>query len=161
LDLRLPTAAYNGTAVWTGPDGATYNNDAISFVAILDNDPAIEGAWTLTPSFTNDCPAFGSQVLNFIINIDPFLSVDDIALDGFTMYPNPTTGKLTVKSKSSLLDSKIVIYDVTGRKLMRRVNVNQIDDKGIVVDMSKLSTGAYFVSIETNSFKIVKRIIKN
>jgi len=161
LGLRLPSAAYDGTATWTGPNGAAYNSDTVNFVNVTDADPVIEGSWTLTVSFTNDCPAFAPQVLNFSITINPALSVNDFAFDGFKMYPNPTNGLLTIESTLSLLNSKVAIYDVTGRTLMNKVNVKHVDDTSLSIDMSQLSTGAYFVSIETDSNKIVKRIIKN
>lgn len=157
--LRIPNVA--GTTTWTGPDGTVYNNDVISFTSVPDNDPAVEGVWSTTVSFTNDCPAFAPQTVNFSINIDPLLSVDDNTLDGFTIYPNPTSGMLTITSASNLINSKVDIYDVTGRRLMDEINVKQIDDKRLSVDMSSLSSGAYFISIETNSNKIVKQIIKN
>ncbi len=157
--LRIPTVA--GTTTWTGPDGTIYNNDIVAFTSVPDNDPAVEGVWSMTVAFTNDCPAFAPQTVNFTINIDPLLSVDENTFDGFTIYPNPTNGILTIVGVSSLVDSNVDIHDVTGRKLMDKVNVKQINENRMSIDMSGLSSGAYFISIETNSNKIVKRIIKN
>lgn len=161
FDLRLPAFAFDGTLVWTGPDGTTYNSNTVGFTSILDNDPAIEGDWLLTVSFTNACSASASQTMNFTVVIDPFLSVDDTALVGFAIYPNPTSGMLTIVANTNLLNSKVHISDITGRRLMNKINVKQINDSRLSVDMSGLSSGAYFISIESNSNKIIKRIIKN
>ncbi len=159
LTLRIPSVI--GTTVWTGPDGTEYTNDTINFTSIQDADPAIEGAWSMTASFTNDCPALAPQTVTFNINIDPVLSVNDNAFDGFTIYPNPTNGEITIIGASSLVNSKVDVFDVTGRQLMNKVNVNTINDNRLSLDMSSLSSGAYFISVEINSNKIVKQIIKN
>ncbi len=159
LDLRLPAASFNGTAVWTGPNAATYNGASVAFASVPDNDPAVEGAWSLTVTSTNGCPE--PQTMTFNINIDPLLSVNDNSLETFAVYPNPTSGEVTIIGASGLMNSTVILHDVTGRRLMNRVEINKVNDKTMTINMSNLSSGAYFISIETSSNKIVKRIIKN
>jgi hypothetical protein len=50
------------------------------------------------------------------------------------------------------------IYDVYGR---RQVTETPSHQGNLVIDLSELKSGIYFVKINTNEGNIVKRIIKN
>ena len=75
-------------------------------------------------------------------------------LSGLSIYPNPITSKLYIKSTVSRISS-INIYTLTGQQVM------SITDNFNVIDLSVLPSSVYFFKIKTESgmgtFKIVKK----
>ena len=160
LDLRLPASAFNGTLIWTSPNGTTYTTNTVSFSSVVDGDNAVEGNWTLQVSFTNDCaPALAPQNMNFTVVIDPLLSTSEFSLEQLVLYPNPTNSTVFIKGMKSTKDLKVGIIDITGRILLNQVDVST-NDKEVKVDMSKLSSGTYFITLENNDFKTIKKVVK-
>ena len=68
-----------------------------------------------------------------------------------TVYPNPTTDYLTVKTQNHV--KEILIFDTTGKI------VDQSKSK--TIDLRSLSTGFYIVKVETDkevsTFKVIKK----
>ena len=61
-----------------------------------------------------------------------------------------------------LQNSKITLYDITGRVLSNKINIDFIDDKSIIINVSNLADGNYFITIKTeNNNTLTKRFIKN
>ena len=88
---------------------------------------------------------------------------DNTAIDlVYAVYPNPTSGKLTLKlDASSISDTKSMIYqlyDLNG-KLIRS---DQLKEKETNIEMSDLTTSSYYLRI-IKSKKVIKtfKIIKN
>ena len=82
------------------------------------------------------------------------------------IYPNPATNMVTVQITppveselpSSLLETRNVeLYDVYG-KLLRTV---PIVSSTTSIDVSTLSSGIYFISLNTGDGRVVKKLIKN
>ena len=79
------------------------------------------------------------------------VGIADVAdLDGITIYPNPTTGKLTIGAEGVL---KVEVYDYSGRLVATFTNTNQLD-------ISQLPTGTYALRISLQKGNTVRRIIK-
>ena len=158
--MRLPSSAFNGTLLWTSPNGTTYTSNTVSFTNVVDGDNAVEGNWTLDISFTNDCAApLAPQNMNFTVNIDATLSTSDFNLEELVLFPNPTKNSVTIKGMKSTKDLKVGIIDITGRVLLNQVDITT-SNKEVKVDMSKLSSGTYFITLENNEFNTVKKVIK-
>ena len=160
LTLRLPATAFNGTILWTGPDNTTYTTNSVNFTNITDNDAAIEGAWTAQASFTNDCgSSLAPQMINFTVVIDPLLSTDDFNLNNVVLYPNPTKSTISIKGMKSVQDLKVSILDITGRVLVNQVNISKSNNE-VKIDMNQLSSGTYFITLDSDNFNVVKKVIK-
>ena len=71
-------------------------------------------------------------------------------LDGINIYPNPTTGKLTIDAEGVL---KVEVYDYSGRLVATFTNTNQLD-------ISQLPTGTYALRISLQKGNTVRRVIK-
>ena len=71
-------------------------------------------------------------------------------LDGIDIYPNPTTGKLTIGADGV---QKVEVYDYSGRLVGTYVNTNQLD-------ISKLPAGTYALRISLQKGNTVRRVIK-
>ena len=73
----------------------------------------------------------------------------------FTLYPNPTTGQLTiVMNNEQLTMNNVEIYSVTGQLLQSKI-VN-LQSK-IEIDVSHLASGMYFLKIGNKTVKFVKQ----
>lgn len=83
------------------------------------------------------------------------LSVGEHNLDdSIKMYPNPASGNVNIKA-SGIINS-IEFYDVQGRILMTGL----VNDNSIILDLSKFSTGIYYVKIKTDKGHKVEKLIK-
>jgi len=75
------------------------------------------------------------------------------------IYPNPTTGKLTMDNGQLTIES-VEIYDIYGRK-QKGERRKEKGEREIVIDISELYNGIYFVKIQTENGIVVKKVIKN
>jgi hypothetical protein len=74
-----------------------------------------------------------------------------------TVFPNPTSGYLTVICQDNQIIKRIDIFDVNGRKVMEKI----VSSNQISLDLSGLPMGLYLLIADTGNHKIVKKIIKN
>jgi 1,4-alpha-glucan branching enzyme len=75
------------------------------------------------------------------------LSIDEEALLGFSIYPNPTTTSFSVNTPVS----DIEIYDLTGKLVKSfKGDFNRTD----AFDISGLNTGMYIVKVENNNNQV-------
>jgi len=123
--------------VTTNANGATsvYSTD-------LDGD----GDMDVLSASSNDDKITGYE------NLSTTLSIDQNMLNNFSVYPNPTSDILRVKSANTI--SQIDIYNQLGQLVLINSDQNMIDT-------SSLNQGTYFCKIkdENGSFG-VKKIIK-
>jgi len=91
-----------------------------------------------------------------------YVSINDYQEGSFSIYPNPTTGVLNLIQERitnyELGITNIEIYDIYGKKMnaeSRKQNAN-----GVVMNISNLPAGIYFVKIFTEDGEMVKKVIK-
>lgn len=83
----------------------------------------------------------------------PLNRIDDDVENSISVYPNPTTGELSVKSEK-LKIKNIQVFDMAGRLLQTTEN---IDSAEFHIDLTNLSSGIYFVNINGKTVKIAKQ----
>ena len=87
------------------------------------------------------------------------------------VYPNPTTGQLRIMNYE-LRDGVIELFDVYGRKVEAKFpsvipnvvrNPEQYGQQadGVVIDLTVLPAGIYFVKIHTEKGVVTKKVVKN
>ena len=83
------------------------------------------------------------------------LGMENNQLDSqeIALFPNPTTDKIKVIGKNSILKS-VTIYSLSGQMVLKAVDTTQY------LDVSKLSSGVHLVKVETESGIFFKRLIK-
>lgn len=74
-------------------------------------------------------------------------------LKGFSIYPNPSKGIVTV-SNDNLIESTISVTDLTGKSLS-----TQRASNAVTVDLTNLGSGLFLISIENENGKHVERVI--
>jgi hypothetical protein len=138
-------------ATETGLNSAAFTLKTFSFT------PSTSGVYYLGLQNTTPLNAAGTHALivdNF--SVSQVLSNDKFVESSFSIYPNPVKNILNIQSE--LLNEKfnVQITDINGRT----IKVLNSYDSNLSVDMSDLQNGIYFVSINTNKGKFVKKIIK-
>ena len=115
------------------------------------NDPCY--AWVIdvdeyccTNSWDPDC----QSLYDYCATNSGTIDIDELVFDNIVVYPNPTTGNLTIKTN---LDITYELYDFTGK-------VINTDMKSENIDISNLPNGVYFLSIKYEDKVFNKRIIK-
>jgi len=68
------------------------------------------------------------------------------------LYPNPIKNFVTITSNGTAI-KKIKVLTISGTKIMGVLNHNSID-------LSSLSSGVYFLLIETDKGKVIKKVVK-
>ena len=95
----------------------------------------------------------------FILQFTPeaVLGTNDFALESVTLYPNPTSAILNIKSPNTMVSS-VTVYDLRGRVVLTKTNLNS---NNIQLDLSELNSTMYFIEINTDDGKVTKRIMKD
>ena len=86
-----------------------------------------------------------------LYHLNSVLSSDDFVLSQFNMYPNPTKESVTIELRQGLELQNIKFYTNLGQLIST--------SKNLKVDTSNLTTGFYFLEIETNKGKATKKLI--
>jgi hypothetical protein len=74
-----------------------------------------------------------------------------------TIYPNPSTDKITIETSASLTLSKLSILNLYGEELI----IGQITESKTQIDINTLPCGIYFVRLSNENIIEVGKIIKN
>jgi len=115
--------------------------ETVGVGAIIENDANI--------FFDFNSPITTNTVATLIVEEEEEEEEEDV---DFTIFPNPTSGILTVVNDSSI--TKIYIINSLGQAVLSNANKTSID-------MSNLSQGLYFVKItDVNGNSGVKKVLK-
>ena len=82
---------------------------------------------------------------------DGLFSIEDSAVDLFTIYPNPVENLLTINSQETI--ENVIIYAITGQKISHQ--------KTNTINTAHLEKGVYFIEVFANNKQSIKRFIKN
>jgi hypothetical protein len=84
------------------------------------------------------------------------LSIDEYATGNWLMYPNPVKDVLTIQVEELLLGATFEILDLSGRPLISSI----IDKTTTLLDVSSFPNGAYFLCVNNNGLKQMKKLVK-
>ncbi len=70
-----------------------------------------------------------------------------------TLYPNPTTGQLTVEMEGL---KEVEVYNLVGQCLLRK----DIPEGNAIIDMSGLQNGVYMVKVSANYGSVMQKVVK-
>lgn len=111
-------------------------------------------------SLINAGPFNNNPIGTLTITLNQVLSVDESSIDNVSIYPNPSNGEFTIKSKRSNPVKSIQVYDVLGKL------TNTINNKALMTDyklnLNDLEQGVYMLRLTyQNGLTSVNRIILN
>lgn len=76
----------------------------------------------------------------------------------FSIYPNPTTGLITISSSLATIDYSVSIINSVGQKVMVPVQNNGASYQ---VDLGSQAAGIYFLEVKTATGTSLKKVVKN
>ena len=82
--------------------------------------------------------------------------IDEEIDEEISIFPNPTTSKISVKSNLELIGSKFIIYNQLGKEVKSGI----ITSKETEIDLSNLTEGMYLFKVGVDmkeTFKIIKQ----
>ena len=138
-----------------GSQNATGGSGTYSFVWTNSDDVVVEdlttlvdGDYTVTATDAADC--LGSVVVTAVSGIDV---LDPLA---FGLFPNPTTGAITLQSNTEMYDVNMQLLDATGRVVYTQSNL--IVQGSVNFNFSNLSTGTYTMMLSNDAGVSVRRL---
>ncbi|WP_068761276.1 M36 family metallopeptidase [Aequorivita soesokkakensis] len=144
---------------YTGDASATDNCNPDP---VITQDPAagtMVGAGVTTMTMTATDAAGNADTCTFTVTVEEVLGLEDSEFyNNISLYPNPTTGLITLMNKTTAQLENAVITDVNGRT----IKTIDLSEAGVETNFSleSLATGMYFIKINAENTSIVKRIVK-
>jgi extracellular elastinolytic metalloproteinase len=87
------------------------------------------------------------------------LGTNDNKLDpDLIIYPNPSTGQVTIINRGAYEIQAVEIIDVNGRSVQSLNPAN--NSTAITFSVESLASGIYFIKVETEKNSIIRRIVK-
>ena len=125
---------------------------------IVIANPAFSGeVFFFNPGFVVEQVIFDPE-LWIISKNNKVTDKSEILKDQIEIYPNPGKTIFTIKSKKpELFARNLKVYDQSGKEIFSIIYSDAISKRKI--DLSVLSTGVYFLRIETDGGALVKRLI--
>ncbi|MFW5805314.1 MAG: T9SS type A sorting domain-containing protein [Bacteroidales bacterium] len=143
--------SYNGdvndSVFWYFGDGST--SDELNTSHIYQE----AGVYTVTlyAYNSNDC----GDMLTKTIEVLPGSSINTNQIEDIVIYPNPTGGRITVKSEQEKIQ-KIEIFDVTGKKMDEMVLDNNRHTFNVTM---KQQSGIYLIKLTTESGTYFRKVV--
>ncbi|MFD2561386.1 Ig-like domain-containing protein [Aquimarina rubra] len=132
----------NGTA-------SNLSGSGSSFTADITASALGEVTIDINSNSVNDIAGNGNTAATqFSIQYNPLLTIDDFESVNFKIYPNPTSGDVTI----SIPLKRVEIYTVAGTKIF--------ETKEASFSISEFSSGIYFVSVETEKGRALRKLVK-
>jgi hypothetical protein len=159
----LPTVIVGGpaticsgeSAVLTGSGAVTYQwmSSSIFITANpVQVNPTTSIAYTVAGTDANGC--MSTAIFN--LAVDPCTGVNELnGLQTSFVYPNPTSGIVTVIAKKSSM-MNIELYDISGRRILTDVT----SGNKVEIDLSEFTNGIYYLKITSENSAEVFKIVK-
>jgi len=88
-----------------------------------------------------------------------FLSLETLVHENLKLYPNPSSGKLTIELPVNMLNPKMVIYNHLGQIVIEEI-INTKIGEVYKTDINQLSAGFYIVRLQGENMNAEARLIK-
>ncbi len=132
------------------PSGGTYSGTGVSNNMF---DPSVAGAGTYPITYTVTQNGCTNQATSNI-TVDPCAGIDETLAKLIVIYPNPTSGLLTVKDVPLDKISKMELVDAAGR-IVAKWNITASQTN---VDLSNYATGSYNLVFSGKVTHLVKKV---
>ncbi|HBY67600.1 MAG TPA: peptidase, partial [Flavobacteriaceae bacterium] len=146
--------------------------DGINYDTVLIAGTPNDGSEVITVPAVDDTEdarvmVAGTDHLFYALNaadiiIDEDLSVDETALENFSLYPNPTTGVVNLEFITNTTSKvSVSVYDLRGRMVAGKEFNNQGGTFKETFDYSSLNSGMYFITVKNGNRKVTSKLLKN
>ena len=97
---------------------------------------------------------FGCNYSTSDFQID--VSISEFEFGQWMIFPNPVKDVLTIQVDEQMLGATLELLDISGRRLIS----SMIDKSTTLVDVSSFPNGAYFLCVDNNGLKQMKKLVK-
>lgn len=133
----------SGTGFYVGGSGSSFEDDDYSTVCYgpygTGNAVNYWVGWDFAPYVR--------------LNFDQSLSVKETAMNGVSIYPNPSEGLFKVTNESGK-NNLVEVFDVTGKKVYEKTSSSTF-----TVNLGKQGAGVYLVKVSSEAGSIVERVV--
>jgi hypothetical protein len=140
------------SSVWTAPEEIVLSSNLASnptFTAPeVKNDTTLNFSLIVNDGFLNSFPSTVQVLVRNVIKT----SAQKSSKDGFSIYPNPTKGKVTIVGLPANVKSTIEVFTIEGKLIISRSCFSDT----CTIDMSHQSAGNYLVKVNQHSVQIEK-----
>lgn len=105
------------------------------------------GNYSITVTDANNCEATGTYFVDCSVSV-----IDNFANDVVQIFPNPSNGKIHIKTTNVV--NAVKVYNSIGVL----VYAENADSNFSEIDLTNQPKGIYFITVENNDTKMVKRI---
>jgi len=164
--LTTQVGMYWGSIAYAGPSmlvsgGSTVDNFGSSYslnngVTWFEMDTDSHTCLEFKDATTGWGGGFAVAGIGGAFKFNPSLSTADFTTSKFTVYPNPANNIVTIAAPG-FESYQLTVTDVSGKVVMEK-SLNGVEN---TLDISALSTGAYFFTLNSGDKKETVKIIKN
>ncbi|MES2432046.1 MAG: zinc-dependent metalloprotease family protein [Bacteroidota bacterium] len=143
------------------------SSDGINFTQI-GNIPANNISGTSQQYTYNDTtPLNGNnyyRIKQIAINANQIVSDTVIVMfksetEPWLIYPNPTSGNITIKSNVNSDDTQLNVYDAIGRLLYKKTLNSMVIGQFISVELARYGKGVYLIKIKNDKILKINRVV--
>ena len=142
-----------GAITWQKSFGGTDDDFAHSIQQTSDGGCVIAG---YSGSTDGDVTGNNGGYNYWVVKLSPVVEVAEITeLSEFSVYPNPVTNQITIKTTAKLVGAAYTIYDNMGKMVLS----GQLNAENTIIELGNLSGGIYLFSVGENNkqtFKVIK-----
>lgn len=129
-----------------------------SAVPSLTNQQVVDFIKQSADRFNNPNDQFGYGIPDFQSALQSaLLSVDEVEIENYQVFPNPTTSTITMVSPATFVGNSIKMYNSLGQLVL----TNSIENPVQTISLDGLNSGVYFYTISTSDKVYQGKIIKN
>lgn len=148
LDLStLPS--YNTTVSWSPSSADHWRTETIDLTDFLGENVMFR--------FVNIC-GYGNSTFIDNINISGVVSTSDYETSTFSMYPNPADKQVNLYFENIEENSSLRIFNLLGQPVFSQTSLSA-KESWIVIDVSNLASGVYFVSLRNGNTETTKKLV--
>jgi hypothetical protein len=134
------------------PGSTTFNVIGYTSETNYTDNVTITGLYQYNVTAVYENPNGESDPTN-TITVDVITGIEDVIYNSTSIYPNPASAVVNIKSEYSIV--KVKVYNYAGQVIASEL----ADSKFYQFNTSKFTPGLYMFQIETNEGTITKRII--
>ncbi|SFT79264.1 Por secretion system C-terminal sorting domain-containing protein [Lishizhenia tianjinensis] len=146
------TGSVDLDGVWYDPQDNVVNSD-------IPSSGTIPGQFNYDYIAGNGICPDDTAIMVVIVNpVCDWLSVENVEIQGVTVYPNPTSDVLNIVSAGEHDDLAISVIDVNGR-IVRSSSEKLVAGGSVQLNVADLNTGVYLVELHNGAIKNTYRIV--
>ncbi len=130
------------------------NADNSTETTLISSDPAYNGIlnnFSLTGASSNFVDGSANGVDSCALSNSSF----DLSA-GIKIFPNPSNGIVYINKTHNLILNNAVVTDINGR-IVSRIDISQMQSQQ-AIDLSAVTSGMYFVTLNTDGASITKKL---